>query len=102
MHEQSYQKAIDRALEKDDEQWMPPDMLAGVKGGAAEYAEVLKELARSGRLVMRSFDDTLAKVKPLLDDATNQDMRDVTRWTRPIQASISEWSTLVHRLRDVK
>ncbi len=99
--EASYGKALENATltPRTEEPWLTAELAEAIRQGASEYAEVLKALRRSGRLVTRDFEKVLADGRPVLEEATKADLRDVARWIRPIDSAVSQWSRAMDYFR---
>jgi hypothetical protein len=93
----SYERVLHPSVP--DGPWITPEIKDQLRRATEEYSDFLKALEKSGRLIPKNFDRIISDNKQLLQQALQYDMKNITKWATPFQASLEKWHSLVDRLR---
>jgi hypothetical protein len=96
--ERSFERSLATDIEIYEKKRMSPSMFETIIQGKKEYAGVLTELHKSGRLITKNFDEVTAKSDKLLEKMTTADLKHIQRWRGPIESAVLDWSNLIEQL----
>ena len=86
--ETTFRQALDPQQVERSYYGMPGENL---QKGAQEYSEFLQSLEKSGRLLVRNFDEAVNESASLHRASVDYDMKNLTEWVKPLEDSVTKW-----------